>query len=177
MQSGPAEIGALGDDSWDFTALAEVTELLLCVSCPTAKDFQLHCNSILKAVGRVFQKNWISTFWGSQSPSSSSPFDVQVHMCLTVPDAIVCVCVQLCYQFIWVRQCWKIWLHCCCFGNTAKTWLCHCNFCDNRKKKGAVTDVNEQLPFQVHHPKEFWVGHCTCWSTPSLTQIIVNKFN
>lgn len=62
MQSSPAEIGALGDDSRDFTALAELTELLVCVACPTASGFQLRCNRILKAAGRVLQKNWISMF-------------------------------------------------------------------------------------------------------------------
>lgn len=97
MLFGPAEIGALGDDSREFTALAEVTELLVCVSCPTTRGFQLRCNSILKAAGRVFQKNWISTFWGSQVTLLLLPFlcaSTHVADCGQMSYyACACVCV------------------------------------------------------------------------------------
>lgn len=94
-------------------------------------------------------------------------------MCPTVPDAIVYVSVQLWYQFIWVRQCWKIWLHCCCLGNMAKNWLCHCHFRGNRKK----TKMQWRESMSKHHFMCIILTHCTWWSAPSLTHILVIKFN
>lgn len=67
MQSGPEETGARAK-SWDLNRQEGNSAALVCPLRPLLSH-KLHvstyCNSILKAAGRVFQKNWIGMFRGS----------------------------------------------------------------------------------------------------------------
>lgn len=65
-------------------------------------------NSILKAAGRVFQKNWIGMFWGSWV----TLLPLSICLCKYTSawlwaDVILRVRVWPFYLFIYVRHCWK----------------------------------------------------------------------